>query len=100
MISYQLIKINKLTCQILSTVFVTIDYVVGDYPINEKKLANALFGQKNQYPALFPKLIREMHLFCNSIIRKSRFMKNSIIGLSSYIQPFCQASVVDVDFSN
>ena len=34
MISYQLIKINKLTCQIFSTVFVTIDYVVGDYPIN------------------------------------------------------------------
>ena len=34
MISYQLIKINKLTCQILSTMFVIIDYVVGDYPID------------------------------------------------------------------
>ena len=53
-----------------------------------KKLANALFGQKNQHTALFPKLIREMPLFCNSIIRKSRFMKKSIIGLLSYIQPF------------
>ena len=28
-----------------------------------KKLANALFGQKNQHLALFPKLIREMSLF-------------------------------------
>ena len=44
-----------------------------------KKLANALFGQKKQHPTLFPKLIREMPLFYNSIIRKSRFMKNSII---------------------
>ena len=61
---------------------------IGKCPFWAKKPANALFGQKNQHPAFFLKLIREMPLFCNSIIRKLKFMKNSIIGLSSYIQPF------------
>ena len=46
--------------------------------ISRKKLANALFGQKNQHPALFPKLIRKMPLFCNSKIRRSRFMKTQL----------------------
>ena len=54
MISYQLIKINKLTCQILSTVFVTIDYVVGDYPINEKNWQMPFLGKKTSILPSFP----------------------------------------------
>ena len=37
------------------------------------KWANALFAQKFQVFAPFPKLIREMPLFCNSIFSKSSF---------------------------
>ena len=37
------------------------------------KWANALFTQNLQHSATFPKLIREMPLFCNSIFSKSSF---------------------------
>ena len=65
-----------------------------------KKLANALFGQKNQHFAIFLKLIREMLLFCNSIIRKSRFIEELdcvIVELSSTL---FHIGVADVAFSN
>ena len=78
----ELLKVFKCGAKEIKIIVMTCSEKVG------KKLANALFGQKNQHPALFPKLIREMPLFCNSIIRKPRFMKNLIIGLLSYIQPF------------
>ena len=38
-----------------------------------RKLPNAIFGQKKQYFAHFPKLIREMPLFWNSIFSKSSY---------------------------
>ena len=52
------------------------------------KWANALFGKNKLRSALFLKLIREIPLFCNSIIVKSSYVKNSISLLLSYLQLF------------
>ena len=66
----------------------------------QKKLANALFGQKNQHPVLFLKLIREMPLFCNSIIRKSRFIEKLDYIIVELYSALCHAGVANVAFSS
>ena len=67
----------------------------------EKKIGKCPFWEKkNQNSIIFPKLIREMPLFCNSIIRKSRFIEELdyvIVELSSAL---CHAGVADVAISN
>ena len=65
-----------------------------------KKLSNALFGQKNQHSAFFPKLIREMPFFCNSIIWKSRFIEELDYLIVELYSALCHAGVADVAFSN
>ena len=54
-------------------------------------MANALFGQKNQHSALFPKLIREIPFFCNSIIRKSRFIEELDYIIVELASALCHA---------
>ena len=68
----------------------------------EKKIGKCPFWEKkkNQNSAIFPKLIREMPLFCNLIIRKSRFIEELdyvIVELSSALW---HAGVADVAISN
>ena len=66
----------------------------------EKKLANALFGQKKQHSVLFPKLIRKMPLFYNSIVWKSRFIEELDYVIVELASALCHAVKANVAFSN
>ena len=57
--------------------------------IYEKKLANVLFRQKNQYSTLFPKLIREMPIITTTGAKSFQEKKNRVTGYASY---FCAKS--------
>ena len=57
-------------------------------------------AKKKQHSALFLKLIREMPFFCNSIIRKSRFIEELDHIIVELALALCHASKADVAFSN
>ena len=56
--------------------------------------------KKKQRFALFLKLIREMPFFCNSIIRKSRFIEELDYVIVELSLALCHAGIADVAFSN
>ena len=56
--------------------------------------------KKKQHFAIFLKLIREMPFFCNSIIRKLRFIEELDHIIVELALALCHASKADVAFSN
>ena len=66
---------------------------MGKCPFRAKK-------KKKQHFALFLKLIREILLFCNSIIWKSRFIEELDHIIVKLASDLCHASKADVVFSN
>ena len=62
---------EKPTQKIIKTLIIPKRSII--YHSIKPKWANALFAQKFQVFTPFPKLIREMPLFCNSIFSKSSF---------------------------